>query len=100
MYCHYISSKTTSDTMNLQIYLTNSVIEQAPKALKKSRHHTDLIDMTFKNLCSRTLGRKFSMQDVSGSSSCVADLRTSVSSSQLTCKHISLQHDTWPYAQN
>ena len=40
------------------------------------------------------------MQGESGSSSCAADLRTSVSSSQLACKHINLQHDTWSYAQN
>jgi hypothetical protein len=69
------------------------------KHLKKARHHTVLVYMFFKNPCSLTFGRKFSMQGESGSSSCAADLRTSVSSSQLACKHIK-QHDIWSYAQN
>jgi hypothetical protein len=60
------------------------------KHLKRARHHTASVDMLFKNLYSLTFGKKFSMQGESGSSNCDADLRTSVSSSQLACESISV----------
>jgi hypothetical protein len=86
--------------VNLFIYLMFSVNEHGPLASKESEASYCFGRYAFKNPCSLTFGRKFSMQGESGSSSCAADFRTSVTSPQFTCKHINLKHDIYPYAKD